>query len=315
MAAGLTIAIGSDLRVGRLGLGTMSLTGPGTWGPPADPAAARALLARARELGVELFDTADSYGPDVAETLLAETFGPRYDGVTVATKAGLTRMGPGRWDRDGRPEHLRSACEGSLRRLGVERIDLFQLHAVDPAVPLEESLGALEELRAEGKIRHIGVCNVDLPQLEAALACAPVVSVQNRYSLAERAADDVLAACERHGLALIAWAPLAKGALARTGGKLRQVAEAKSVSVGEIALAWLVHRSPVIVPIPGTSSLDHLAQNVGAARVELTEHDVEELEGQLLLGYAARRLRRRARMRAGSLRRSLRGDRGRTAAR
>lgn len=297
-----TIAIADGLRVGRLGLGTMSLTGPGTWGPPADPGAAVELLRRARELGVTLFDTADSYGPGVAEMLVADAFGPTYDGVVVATKAGLTRQGPGRWDCDGRPEHLRAACEGSLRRLGSERIDLFQLHAVDPTVPLEESLGALVELRAEGKIRHIGICNVDRRQLERALTCAPVVSVQNRFSLAEREWDGVLAECERLNLAFLAWAPLAKGALAGSGGRLRSLADALDATPGQVALAWLLHYSPAAVPIPGTSSIGHLSENVAASTLELTPGQVGELERQLLLGYRARRLKRRARIRASALR-------------
>lgn len=302
-----TIAIGRDLRVRRLGLGTMSLTGRGTWGPPADRGAALAVLRRARELGVELFDTADSYGPESAEELLAEAFGPTYEGVTVATKAGLTRQGPGRWDRDCRPTHLREACEGSLRRLRAERIDLFQLHTVDPAVPLEESLGTLVELQSEGKIREIGVCNVDVAQLGHALTCAPIASVQNRYSLVERASDDVVALCEAHGLAFLAWAPLAKGALTDARGTIEQLAQAKDATPGQIALAWLLHRSPSIVPIPGTSSTEHLVENAGARGLRLSPDEAARLEGQRHLGYAARRIRRIARIRAGSLRRSLRG--------
>lgn len=302
------MAIGGDLLVTRIGLGTMSLTGAGTWGPPRDRRSARALLNTARDLGVELFDTADSYGPEVAESLLAEAFAPQYDGIVVASKAGLTRQGPGRWERDGRPERLRAACEGSLRRLNIERIDLLQLHAVDPAVPLEESLGALVELRAEGKVRHLGVCNVDVEQLERARACAPIVAVQNRYSLAERGAHDVLERCTHAGLAFLAWAPLGKGVLTRTGGRLARIAESRGLAPSQVALAWLLHRSDAAIPIPGTTSADHLRENVGAASVELTPDELDGLERQMLLGYRAQRLRRRARISLGALRRTLRGS-------
>ena len=214
-----------DLVVGRVGLGTMSLTGRGVWGPPSDVDEARGLLRRAVELGIDFFDTADSYGPAAAETLVADALHP-FDGIVVATKAGLTRQGPGRWGRDARPQYLRDACHASLERLRVERIDLFQLHAVDPAVPIEESLGALSELRAEGKIRHVGVCNVDAEQLGRALAAEPIVSVQNRFSLADRSSRDVLDLCERYGLVFIPWAPLAKGTLTRAQRTLDGIASA-----------------------------------------------------------------------------------------
>jgi aryl-alcohol dehydrogenase-like predicted oxidoreductase len=298
------LAIG-ELSVSRLGLGTMSLTGAGVWGDPRDPAGARTLLRRARELGVDFFDTADSYGPGVAERLLRESLHP-YEGIVVATKGGLTRQGPGRWDRNCRPEHLRSACEESLRRLGVDRIDLYQLHTVDPAVPLEESLGALLELQAEGKIGHVGVCNVGLPELELALRVAPIVSVQNRFSLADRTSEPVLELCDRHGLAFLPWAPLAKGFLTRRGGRLRRLARAKDATPGQLALAWLLRLSPNVLPIPGTASLDHLEENLGALEVELSPDEAAHLERQLQLGLTARRVARRARVRAGGLKHAVR---------
>jgi aryl-alcohol dehydrogenase-like predicted oxidoreductase len=259
--------------VDRLGLGSMSLTGRGTWGPPRDPVEARRLLRRAAELGIGLFDTADAYGPGVAEELLAEALHP-YEGVLVATKAGLTRQGPGRWGHDGRPASLRAACEQSLRRLRVEALDLYQLHAVDPEVPLEESLGTLFDLRAEGKVRHVGVGNVDLKQLERALSVGPVASVQNRYSLADRASDAVIDACERHGLAFIAWAPLAKGAVRHGAGALGEVARSRGATPAQVALAWLLARSGAVVPIPGTASITHLEENAAARAVAL---DADEL--------------------------------------
>ncbi len=267
-----------DLVVGRLGFGTMSLTGPGVWGEPTDREDARRILRRAVELGIDFFDTADSYGPAVAETLVAEALHP-YREIVVATKAGLTRQGPGRWARDGRPEYLRSACHASLERLRVERIDLFQLHAVDPAVPIEESIGALSELRAEGKVRHVGVCNVDADQLARALAVEPVVSVQNRFSLADRSSRDVIELCARNGLAFIAWAPLAKGTLTRAQHALDAIAKRHEATPGQVALSWILAASPATVPIPGTSSLTHLEENAGASRVRLSSEDLVALEG------------------------------------
>jgi aryl-alcohol dehydrogenase-like predicted oxidoreductase len=266
-----------DLAVDRLGLGTMSLTGPGVWGAPADAGEARRVLRRAVELGIDFFDTADSYGPAAAETLVAEALHP-YDGLVVATKAGLTRQGPGRWSRDARPEYLRAACHASLERLRVERIDLFQLHAVDPGVPVEESVGALSELRAEGKIRHVGVCNVDAEQLRRALAVEPIVSVQNRFSLADRSSRDVLELCERNGLAFIPWAPLAKGTLTRAQRTLDAIAEAHEATPGQVALAWILATSSATLPIPGTSSAAHLEENAGATRLRLSEDDLAALE-------------------------------------
>jgi pyridoxine 4-dehydrogenase len=258
------LTIGGDLEVNRLGFGAMRITGEGVWGPPADPEAARALLRRAVELGVELIDTSDSYGPEVSERLIAEALRPYPERVVIATKGGLTRQGPSQMSPDCRPEYLRGACEGSLRRLGLERIDLYQLHAVDRDVPYEESVGALAELQREGKIRHIGVSNVTRGQLEAALRVADVAAVQNRYNIADRGFADVLAACERRGIAFIASVPLDAGAASRRDGPIAQVAAAHDATPAQVALAWQLHASPVLVPIPGTASLEHLESNVAA---------------------------------------------------
>ena len=296
-----SFALGDDLPIRRLGIGTMSLTGPGTWGAPAGPAAARALLRRAVELGVGLVDTADAYGPDVSETLIAEALHPYPEQLVVATKGGLRRQGPNRWSRDGRPAWLRDACEGSLRRLRIDRIDLYQLHAIDPAVPIEESLGALAELRREGKIRHIGVCNVSESELVRARAVVPVVAVQNRYNLADRASEDVLDLCRRERLAFLPWAPLAKGALGRAGGALRRVAAKYEASTAQISIAWLLQRGDVVVPIPGTSSPAHLEENVAGATVQLTSADVAALDGQTFAGLATGRAVRRARRALGRI--------------
>lgn len=291
-----------DLVVSRLGFGTMSLTGAGVWGDPADVEEARSVLRRAVGLGIDFVDTADSYGPGVAESLVAEALHP-YDGIVVATKAGLTRQGPGRWGRDGRPEYLRAACHASLRRLRVERIDVFQLHAVDPAVPIEESIGALSELRAEGKIRHVGVCNVDAAQLGRALAVEPLVSVQNRFSLADRSSRDVLELCERHGLAFVAWAPLAKGSLAVGQQALETIASAHGATAAQVALAWILAASQAAVPIPGTSSAAHLEENARAADLQLLPDELAALERTAFAmpsrvrrsGFARRKFRRLAR--------------------
>ncbi|HXV34309.1 MAG TPA: aldo/keto reductase [Gaiellaceae bacterium] len=296
-----------DWTPSRLGLGTMSFTGRGTWGPPRDPDAARALLRRAAELGVQLFDTADSYGPEVAEELVREALHP-YDGLLIATKGGFRRHGPHEWEADCRPESLRAACEGSLRRLGLERIDLYQLHLVDAAVPVEESVGALAELQGEGKIRHIGVCNVSPGQLERARTAAGIVSVQNRYSLVERSSRPVLARCERDGLAFVAWAPLGKGFLSAPAGALAAVARRHGATAGQVALAWVL-RSPAAFAIPGTSSLSHLEENVGARGLELTAEDAAELEREGFRRYGRRRLVRKARARAGRVKAALRGPR------
>jgi pyridoxine 4-dehydrogenase len=279
-----TFAIGGDVTVNRLGFGAMRLTGDGVWGEPRDPDECKRVLRRALELDVNLIDTADSYGPEVSERLIAEALYPYPDDLLIATKGGLTRSGPGQWDPDGRPEHLRQACEGSLSRLRLERIDLYQLHRPDPDVPLEESLGALIELRDEGKIARIGLSNVSLEQLARARELTPIVSVQNRYNLIDRADEDVLEECEREGLAFIPWFPLSTGTLARPGGPLAQIAGRHEASPAQLAVAWLLHRSAVMVPIPGTASVQHLEENVGAARIELSPDEMRDLEEVGLAG-------------------------------
>jgi pyridoxine 4-dehydrogenase len=270
------IALG-DLAVRRLGFGAMRITGEGIWGPPDDPEAAKSLLRRVVELGIDLIDTADAYGPEVSENLIREALHPYPDGLVVATKAGLERTGPREWQRNGSPEHLREAVHGSLGRLGVERIDVLQLHAVDPDVPFEESLGALIELRDAGKIRHIGLSNVSVEQLDVAQRMTEVVSVQNRYNLQDRGSEDVLDACSARGLAFIPWWPLAAGPLARPGGPLDRIAARHDATPSQIAIAWLLQRSPLMLPIPGTASVEHLEQNVGAVEVALSDDDLREL--------------------------------------
>jgi pyridoxine 4-dehydrogenase len=272
-----TFRIGGDLEVRRLGFGAMRITGDGIWGPPDDPAGARQLLRRVVERGVNLIDTADSYGPEVSEQLIGEALHPYPDGLVIATKAGLRRTGPGQWPRDARPERLKECCEGSLRRLKLDRIDLYQLHAPDPKVPLEDSLGALRELQQEGKVRHVGVSNVSLADLERAREVVEVVSVQNRYNLADRHAEDVLEYCGREGLAFIPWFPLDRGDLATPGGPLDDVARLHDTTPSQIALAWLLARSPVMLPIPGTSSIEHFEENLAAADLELAADEVDRL--------------------------------------
>ena len=272
-----TFRIGDGPTVRRLGFGAMRLTGPGIWGEPEDPDECRRVLRRAVELGVNLIDTADSYGPEVSERLIAEALHPYPDDLVIATKGGLTRAGPGQWSRDGRPEHLREACEGSLRRLKLDRIELYQLHAPDENVPYEESLGALIELREEGKIAHIGISNVSVELLEQALAMTEVVTVQNRYNLAERASEDVLDACTERGMGFIPWFPLATGKLAQSGGPLDDAARAHDATPGQIALAWLLGRSPIMLPIPGTAKVSHLEENIAAARVRLDDDELRSL--------------------------------------
>jgi pyridoxine 4-dehydrogenase len=273
-----TIAIG-DRAVRRLGFGAMRITGSGIWGPPPDHDGAIAVLRRAVEFGVNLIDTADSYGPDVSEDLIAEALHPYPEDLLIATKGGLTRTGPGRgWPADGRPEHLREACEGSLRRLRLDTIELYQQHRPDPNVPYEDSIGALKELQDEGKIRHIGVSNVSLGQLETARRIVEVVSVQNRFNLTDRRSRDVLERCEELGIAFFPWAPIAAGDLARPGGPVDRIASQHDASPGQVALAWLLARSPVIVPIPGTSSVEHLEENLAAASLRLTGDELAELE-------------------------------------
>jgi pyridoxine 4-dehydrogenase len=272
-----TLTIGGDIEVRRLGFGAMRLTGNGIWGPPDDPDRARAVLRRAVELGVDLIDTADSYGPEVSENLIAEALHPYPDGLVIATKGGMRRTGPGRWPRDARPERLKEACEASLRRLRLERVDLYQLHSPDPAVPFEDSVGALKELQEEGKIRHVGISNVSLDQVARARELVDVATVQNRYNLADRHSEDVLDACERAGIGFIPWFPLATGDLARPGGPLDDVARDHEATPGQVALAWLLGRSPVMMPIPGTSTVEHLEENVAAADVDLSGAEMDRL--------------------------------------
>ncbi len=278
-AAAGTITIGGDLTVNRMGFGAMRITGPRILGEPKDPDEARRVLRRAVDLGVELIDTADSYGPHVSERLIAEALHPYPEGVVIATKGGLTRRPTGSWPSDARPEHLRKACEGSLARLRLERIDLYQLHAPDPAVPFAESVGALAELRAEGKIRHVGLSNVSVEELREAHAIVPVASVQNSFHVAGRQGEAVLNACQAEGIAFLPWRPLNSGALAggRRSNPLAQAAEAHGATPGQVALAWLLARSPVMVPIPGTVSVAHLEENVAAAALALTPEEVERI--------------------------------------
>src|SRR2546421_4754091 len=277
-AAG-TFTLGDELTVRRLGFGAMRLTGQGIWGEPENRQEALAVLHRAIELGVNLIDTADAYGPEVSENLIAEALHPYPDDLVIATKGGLVRPGPGSWEPDGRPEHLREACENSLRRLRLDRIDLYQLHTVDPKVPFEQSLEAIATLREEGKVRLVGLSNVSVDQLERALEIVPVASVQNRYNLEYRASEDVLEACQESGIGFIPWFPLATGSLARPGGALHEIAAAHDATPSQIALAWLLARSPVMLPIPGTSSVEHLEENLAAAHIALGADEVAELGG------------------------------------
>jgi aryl-alcohol dehydrogenase-like predicted oxidoreductase len=271
-----TFALGGDLPVHRLGYGAMRITGEGIWGPPADPDNAKRVLRRAVELGVDFLDTADSYGPQVSEDLIREALHP-YDGVVVATKGGLTRSGPGVWEQVGRPEYLRQCVEMSLRRLGVERLDLWQLHRIDEKVPVEDSLGAVKQLQDAGKIRHVGLSEVTVAEIEQARKIVDVVSVQNLYNLGNRQSEDVLDYCEREGIGFIPWFPVAAGELARPGGLLDEIASDHDATHAQLALAWLLRRSPVMLPIPGTGSVEHLEENCAAAGVELTDEEYDAL--------------------------------------
>jgi len=266
-----TFSIGGDLPVVRLGFGAMRLTGPGIWGEPLDRNEAVNVLRRAVELGINFIDTADSYGPYVSEGLIREALHPYADDLVIATKAGLARTGPGEWHPLGRPEYLRQEAEMSLRRLGLERIDLFQLHRVDPQVPLEDQVGVFVDLQREGKVRHIGLSNVSLGEIRRAQAVAPIASVQNRYNLADRTSEDVLDYCEVENLGFIPWFTIATGDLASPGGPLDAIATETGATPAQLALAWLLRRSPVMLPIPGTSSVAHLAENVGAAALQLSD--------------------------------------------
>jgi len=272
-----SFAIGGSLTVNRLGYGVMQLPGPGVWGPSRDPEGALRVLRRAVELGVNLIDTADAYGPFVADHLLREALHPYPEGLVIATKVGLTRAGPGDWRPVGRPEYLRQQTELNLRHLGVERIDLLQLHRIDPKVPLAESVGELKLLQDEGKVRHIGLSEVTVEQLTEAQQVAEIVSVQNRYNLADRASEPLLEHCERHGIGFIPWFPLATGALVQDGGPLRAIADELGASPSQLALAWLLKRSPVMLPIPGTSSVAHLEDNLAAAALELSDEQERAL--------------------------------------
>jgi pyridoxine 4-dehydrogenase len=276
-AAAGTIAIGADLIVNRLGFGAMRVTGRGIWGEPPDREQAKAVLRRVVELGVNLIDTADSYGPAVSETLIAEALHPYPLDLVIATKGGLERPGPGQWTPNGRPEHLRAACEGSLRRLRLEQITVYQLHAPDPRVNLAESLGALVELAGQGKIRHIGLSNVSERQLREAQQITPIASVQNRFNLADRSSESMVDLCANEGIAFVPWAPIQDLDRHR---RLGQIADRHGASTIQVVLAWLLARSPAIVPIPGTGSVDHLEENVAAAGLRLTGDEVASLNNR-----------------------------------
>ncbi|WP_406110149.1 aldo/keto reductase [Streptomyces sp. NBC_01003] len=280
-----TFALGGTSVVHRLGFGAMRITGKGTWGPPADPAAAVALLRRTAALGVQLIDTAGTYGPNVSEELIAEALYP-YEGLLIATKGGWQRTGPSGWSEDGellgwahagRPEQLRAACEGSLRRLKVDRIGLYQLHWPDPDVPFEESVGALRELQQEGKVLHVGLCNATVEQLAVARSIVEIATVQSPFNLADTSRADLLDECEAHGIGFIPYRPLERGKLAEPGGPVAAVAERHGATPGQVALSWLLARSPVLLPIPGTTSIAHLEQNVAAASLRLDEEEVQAI--------------------------------------
>jgi pyridoxine 4-dehydrogenase len=271
------VLVGKEISVNRLGFGAMRLTGEGIWGPPMDRAGARAVLRRAVELGVQFIDTADSYGPNVSEELIAEALFPYPAGVVIATKGGWNRPGPNQWTHDATPAHLRKAVEGSLKRLRLERLDVYQLHIPDPVVSFDLSVDTLAQLREEGKIRNVALSNVTQEHIERARKIVPIVSVQNRYSFADREWDYVVDYCQRNQIVFIPWFPLAAGRIA--GEILHQIAEAHGASPTQVALAWLLWRSPMMLPIPGTSSLEHLEQNVGAATLRLTDDECEKLSG------------------------------------
>jgi len=273
----MTLMLGGARRIGRIGFGAMRITGRGVWGPPADESEAIALLRRMADQSAAFIDTADSYGPEVSETLIGRALYPYPEGLVIASKGGLTRSGPGLWGIDCRPEHLRRACTGSLRRLRVERIELYQLHAVDHHVPIEDSIGTLVDLQREGKIRYIGVSNVSAAELSRARTVAEIVSVQNSYNLRDRSSDALVDICAAAGIAFIAFYPLAKGRLARPDTSLATIAERHRATPGQIALAWLLHRSPVILPIPGTSSLAHFEENIGAASIRLSAEEFRNI--------------------------------------
>jgi pyridoxine 4-dehydrogenase len=273
-----TFALGGDLRINRLGYGAMRLTGPGIWGEPKDRDEARKVLQRAVELGVNFIDTADAYGPEVSEDIIAEALYPYPAGLVIATKGGFARSGPNKWEMVGRPEYLRQCVEMSLRRLKLERIELYQLHRIDPKVPVAESLGALKEMQKAGKIRHIGLSEVSPAEIEKASKTVKIVSVQNQYNLSDRKHEKALQYCEQHNLAFIPWFPVAAGKLAKPGGPLDKVAKQHNATVAQLSLAWLLHHSPVLIPIPGTSSVKHLEENMGAAKLRLSPEEWKAVE-------------------------------------
>ena len=277
VSASGTFSIGNELDVNRLGFGAMQLTGEGVWGPPTDPGACRDVLRTALDLGVNLIDTADSYGPEVSEELIAAALHPYPDDLVIATKAGLVRGGPNDWSPDGRPSHLREACEGSLRRLKLETIALYQLHRIDRRVPMEDQIGTLLALRDEGKIRHIGLSEVTTEQLEQVLQMLEVATVQNRFNLTDRRWDDVVDVCAAHSIGFLPWFPIATGRLARPGGVADEVAAAHDATSAQIALAWLLRRSPTMLPIPGTSSVAHVRENCAAATINLSDDEFDHL--------------------------------------
>jgi pyridoxine 4-dehydrogenase len=273
-----TFVIGGDLTVNRLGYGAMRITGDGIWGEPKDLDGAKRVLKRVVELGVNFIDTADAYGPEVSERLIGEALSPYADGVVIATKGGLTRQGPNQWLPVGRPEYLQQQVELSLRHLKVERIDLWQLHRIDPKVPVEESLGVIKKLQEQGKIRHVGLSEVKPKEIDQARKVIDIVSVQNQYNIGDRQHEDVVDYCTTHKLAFIPWFPVAAGKLAQPGGKLDAAAKAHKATVSQLSLAWLLHRSPVMLPIPGTTSIAHLEENLAAANVTLTDAEWKEIE-------------------------------------
>lgn len=277
VAASGTLTLGGDLNIYRLGFGTMRITGKGVWGAPADKAETLAVLRRAIELGINFLDTANSYGPEVSEHLIAEALYPYPAGLVIATKGGFTRPGPDVWVPDGRPEHLREALDGSLRRLRLERIDLYQFHTPDPKVPFEDSVGELARLRQEGKIRHVGLSNVTVAQLEQARRIVPIVSVQNRYNILDRSSEGLVDITEREGIAFIPWFPLATGDLARPGSVLDTIAKAHHATPSQVALAWLLQRSRTMLPIPGTSTVEHLEENSAGAALQLRGQEFREI--------------------------------------
>jgi pyridoxine 4-dehydrogenase len=277
-AAAGQFTIGKDLTVTRLGFGAMRITGKGVWGPPADRDESIRVLRKAVELGVNFIDTADSYGPNVSEELIAEALHPYPAGLVIATKGGFERSGPDKWKENGSPEHLISVCEGSLRRLRVDRIDLYQLHRIDPKVPAEAQLETLKKLQEQGKIRHIGLSEVSVKQIEQSRKTVDIVSVQNRYSLSDRGSEEVLNYCEKNNIGFIPWFPLAAGRLSGPDGPVGQIAKKANATPSQVALAWLLWRSPVMLPIPGTSKVDHLEENIRAASIKIDDAEWNTLQ-------------------------------------